>query len=426
MTNNYREIKPIKNFKSTVNIPGSKSISNRALILAALGKNKIILKNMLFSDDTIYMIEGLKKLGVKINLLENKTDLEIIPPKNLQFNSTEIYIGNAGTAMRFLASYISAGKGEVILTGNSRMKERPISDLVEALKALDVDVEYVEKIGYPPIKIISNGINKDFVEIDCSKSSQYLSSLLLSASYFKKSLTIKVKNQIVSKPYVDMTIQMIKDFGGNIKFSPLDKTYTIVPKEYNLKEYTIEGDMSSASYFLGAALIGSGEITLKNFFKNSLQGDREFLNILKQLGLIILEEKEKEITVKGIETYPGIEINLNDTPDIAQTLAIVSLFSTTPSKITDVENMRIKETDRITALNNEITKLGGNFTEFKDGFEIIPQEHYHGDFIETYDDHRMAMSFAIAGLRIPNIKILNPQCVNKTFPTFFQELEKLY
>lgn len=423
----YINIKPIEEgFKGIVTIPGSKSISNRALILGALSEKKVILKNMLFSDDTLYMIEGLKKLGAVIDISQDKKILTIEMKPQETLPTCELFIGNAGTAMRFLASYIATKKGEITLTGNKRMKERPIKDLVGALKNLGVTIKYLEKDGFPPIKIISKGISKNFVEIDCSKSSQYLSSLLLSGSYFKHPLEIKIKDTLVSKPYVSMTLNMVKDFGGNITFDENKNSFFITPKKFTLDEYTIEGDMSSASYFLGAALIGNGTITIKNFFKNSLQGDKDFLNILIKMGLEVLDEKEKEITVRGKHSYTAVDVNLNNTPDVAQTLAVIGLFAKGNTTVKDVANMRIKETDRIAALNNEISKLGGLFLEEKDGFTIIPQDSYHGATIETYDDHRMAMSLALAGLKIPGIKILNPECVSKTFPNFFEELNNIY
>lgn len=420
-------IKPIEEgFKGIITIPGSKSISNRALILGALSEKKVILKNMLFSDDTLYMIEGLKKLGAIIDISQDKKILTIEMKSQETLPTCELFIGNAGTAMRFLASYIATKKGEVTLTGNKRMKERPIKDLVGALENLGVTIKYLEKEGFPPIKIISKGVSKSFVEIDCSKSSQYLSSLLLSGSYFKYPLEIKIKDTLVSKPYISMTINMVKDFGGNITFDENKNSFFITPRKFALDEYTIEGDMSSASYFLGAALIGNGTITIKNFFKNSLQGDKDFLNILIKMGLEVLDEKEKEITVCGKHSYTAIDVNLNNTPDVAQTLAVIGLFAKGNTIVRDVANMRIKETDRIAALNNEISKLGGLFLEEKDGFTIIPQDSYHGATIETYDDHRMAMSLALAGLKIPGIKILNPECVSKTFPNFFEELNNIY
>lgn len=408
----------------SVEIPGSKSISNRALILAALSKGKVTLKNFLFSDDTLFMIEALKKLGNEIEIDRTKKTVTVDGNKKREFGAHELYVGNAGTAMRFLGCYIASGRGEITLTGNKRMQERPIKDLVNTLKDLGVEIEYLAKVGYPPIKIHAHGITETKITLDCTKSSQYLSSFLLSAPAFGHEIDIEILGDTVSKPYIEMSLKMVKDVGGNI--IERENGYRILPSHYDFDSYTVEGDMSSASYFLAMALIGDMKVRIDNFFKRSLQGDKEMLNILKNLGLKVLEEGEYHILVEGVSTYPGFNLNLNDTPDIAQTLAAVALFASSPSEIRDVENMRIKETDRIHALNREITKLGGEFIEYPDGFKIVPKadREYMGCEIETYDDHRMAMSMALTSIRIPGVVILHPECVSKTFPDFFVQFKK--
>lgn len=223
-----------------------------------------------------------------------------------------------------------------------------------------------------------------------------------------------------------MTLAMMKDFGANFTYNK--NLVHIFPQEYSIDEYLIEGDMSSASYFLAMALIANSTVTLNNFFKNSIQGDSKFLDILKNLGLNILAFDDTSITIKGVPTYEGVELSMNDIPDVAQTLAVIALFATSSTRVWDVENMRIKETDRISALKNEIQKINGYFTEFSDGFSIVPRplKDYCGNVLETYDDHRMAMSLTLIGLKVPNIKILNPECVSKTFPNFFKEFNKIY
>lgn len=423
---NYFQPKPISNFNVTIDIPGSKSITNRALILSALSGKTVTLKNILLSDDTRYMIEALKVLGNKIELNEVDKTLKITGNKNPQYKDIELYIGNAGTAMRFLSSYLATGKGVATLYGNARMNERPIKDLVDSLTQLGVKVEYLNNFGYPPIKIISSGIHATSVNIDGSKSSQYISSILMAAPNFKNPIKIFFTGKVVSKPYIDMTLKMMKDFGADIV--SYNDTIKVNPSEYNLKEYLIEGDMSSASYFLAMALIANSTVTLRNFFKKSIQGDSRFLDVLKEMGLNIIAFQDYSITVAGIPDYKGVQLSMNDIPDVAQTLAAVALFATTPTKVWDVENMRIKETDRISALKNEILKINGDFIEFKDGFIINPKplKDYRGDFLETYDDHRMAMSLSLIGLKVPGIKILDPNCVSKTFPNFFEEFNKIY
>lgn len=423
---NYFQPNPITNFKATIDIPGSKSITNRALILSALSGKTIILKNILLSDDTKYMVDALRALNNTIEIDEINKTLKIIGNKNPKYDNLSLYIGNAGTAMRFLSSYLATGEGTATLYGNDRMNQRPIKDLVDSLVQLGINVEYLSNHGYPPIRITSKGVFASYVKIDGSKSSQYISSILMAAPNFKNPIKIELSGRVVSKPYVDMTLAMMNDFGINFNYD--NNLIHISPQEYNIDEYLIEGDMSSASYFLAMALISNSTITLNNFFKNSIQGDSKFLNILEKIGLKILNFNDTTITVKGVPTYKGIELSMNDIPDVAQTLAVVGLFATSPTKVWDVENMRIKETDRISALKNEILKIHGDFIEFTDGFLITPKplENYQGDFLKTYDDHRMAMSLSLIGLRVPGIKILDPNCVSKTFPNFFKEFSKIY
>lgn len=421
---NYFEPKPKSDFNVSIDIPGSKSITNRALILAAFSGKTITLKNILLSDDTIFMIEALKKLGNQIDIDNN--NLTITGNKNPIFENLEIYIGNAGTAMRFLASYIATGNGTATLYGNERMNSRPIKDLVDSLLQLGVKVRYLKSYGYPPIEIISSNIDCKTVYIDGSKSSQYISSILMAAPNFKSPISLKFSGRVVSKPYINMTLSMMKDFGAIFKVE--ENSITVYPSTYNIDEYIIEGDMSSASYFLAMALISNSTITLNNFFKNSIQGDSKFLDTLLSMGLEIVEFSDYSITVKGVKSYSGISINMNSMPDLAQTLAVVALFAKTPTKVWDVENMRIKESDRISVLKTELSKINASIIEYKDGFEIIPKSlnEYTSASFNTYDDHRVAMSLSLIGLKISGIKILNPECVSKTFPNFFEEFSKIY
>lgn len=420
-------VKPKENFSLEVTIPGSKSISNRALILAALSGKKCILRNFLLSDDTNYMIEGLKKLGNIIEFSENNNELTVIGNNKRVFDNVSVYTGNAGTMMRFLSSYIATGYGTVTLSGNPRMNERPIKDLVDSLEELGVKIQYLKNIGYPPISLSVNSNNfSSSIKVKGDKSSQYLSSLLMAAPYFKNGLKIELQSHLVSRPYIDMTLSMMSEFGVKVKEDKIENCFYVPCGKYKLDNYLIEGDMSSASYFLAMALITNSTLKINNYFKNSIQGDKKFLEIFLNLGGRILNETPYSITVAGIENYKGIEIDLNDSPDIAQTLAVVALFAKTPTTVTNVANMRIKETDRITALKNEILKLGGEFIEREDSFTIIPKNSYKGVLVETYDDHRMAMSFSLAGLKIPGVIIKECNCVSKTFPDYFKIFNKIY
>lgn len=419
-------VKPNYNFFAEVDIPGSKSITNRAFILAALSENPVILKNPLFSDDTLHMIECLIKLGNKIMISEDRRFIKIIGNKKRDFGKKTLYVGNAGTVMRFLLAYIATGTGEIILEGSSRMNLRPIQELVDSLRELGIKIEYLKNSGFPPIKIISTKTKKSVVKVSGANSSQYLSAILLSATYFNKDTEIITTNKIISKSYVDTTLNMIEDFGAQVEKT--ETGYFIKKGKYNnIKGYVIEGDMASASYFLAAALVSNSKIKLNNFFEDSIQGDSRILNILQDLGLQIIDRDNNSITVQGCDSYPGFSLDLNSTPDLVPTLATVALFANTPSELYNVANLRIKESDRLFAIRTEIKNINGSATEFKDGLKIIPKEakKYLGCSIETYNDYRIAMSFSLVGLRIPNIIITNCTCVNKSFPGFFKEFENL-
>lgn len=420
-------VKPNYNFFAEVDIPGSKSITSRALILASLSENPVILKNPLFSDDTLHMIECLIKLGNKIQISEDKRFIKITGNKKREFGKKTLYVGNAGTVMRFLLAYIATGTGEIVLEGSSRMNLRPIQELVDSLRDLGIKIEYLKVSGFSPLRIISTKTKKSVVKVSGTNSSQYLSAILLAATCYNHDTEIITTNKIISKSYVDTTINMIEDFGAYVEKT--DNGYFVKKGKYNnVKGYVIEGDMSSASYFLAAALITNSTIKLNNFFEDSIQGDSRILTILQDIGLEIIDRDDNSVTVKGCEIYPGFSLDLNSTPDLVPTLATVALFANTPSEIYNVANLRIKESDRLFSIRTEIKNINGSATEFKDGLKIIPKDpkSYTGCPIETYNDHRIAMSFSLAGLRIPDVVITNATCVNKTFPAFFKVFEKLY
>lgn len=411
-----------------VNIPGSKSIANRALILAVQAKGETVLKNMLFSDDTRYMIKALQTLGNELIVDEDKKEVIVRPNENKEWNSCELFVGNAGTAMRFLPTYIATGKGEVVLTGIERMKERPIRDLVDALRQLDVDIEYLEKEGYPPIKVNAKGLKGGVVKIKGDKSSQYITSILLSAPSSEEGITIDIQGDLVSIPYVEITRLMMKDFG--VDFVNKENKVLECPKgEYIGKEYIVEGDCSSASYFFAMGAITDSRVKLNNIKLDSIQGDIKFLDVLLDMGLKVVDKGANFVEVEGTGELNGIEVDMKHISDTAQTLSVVALFAKGKTEIKNVYNMRIKETDRIKACYNELTKLGAKVTELHDGLIIEPkevEEYNSGVVIDTYDDHRMAMSFALAGLKIDDVIIHDPGCVSKTFPNYFDEFEKIY
>lgn len=413
-------------FLAEVDIPGSKSVANRALVMAALAEGTTILKNMLFSDDTKYMMEAIRKLGNNVIIDENTKTVIIESNENRVFPDTELFVGNAGTAMRFLPTYISTGEGKVILTGIERMKQRPIKDLVDGLLELGVDVTYKEKEGYPPFEINAKGLSGGELYIKGDKSSQYLTSILLSAPYAKEDVTIKIEGKLVSIPYVDITLKMMKDFGVEVENRNYKEFFIKVGQKYKGQEYIVEGDCSSASYFFAIAAATNSEIKVNNISKNSMQGDIKLLDILHEMGTEITYE-DNFVIVKGTGKLKGISVDMHHMSDVAQTLAVTAIFAEGKTEIKNVYNMRLKETDRLKALNIELTKLGAKVIELEDGIIIEPNDNYKENVtIDTYDDHRMAMSFSIAGLKIPGTIIDDPDCVSKTFPNYFDEFEKLY
>jgi len=416
------EIKPISQVNAVVTVPSSKSYSNRVLLIAALADGQSQIDNCLSCDDTRYMIDALKSFGIKI--IEGKTQITIHgcsgqpqTPKN------NIFVGNAGTSMRFLCSFAALSPGEIYIDGNWRMQKRPLKYLIHGLSELGVEIKSVNNDGCPPVKIKGGNFQGGETVIGGEKSSQYFTSILLSAPYAKKDVTIKVKGELTSKPYIDLTLDLMKTFGAQVENRSYSSFFVKAGQGYKAKHYEVEGDASSASYFFAAAAITKGCVKIANLKPATLQGDIKFINVLKRMGCMIKKE-ENHIEVHG-GSLIGIDINMNEMPDLVPTLSVIALFARGETKITGVSNLRIKETDRIKALATELAQLGGSVEELDDGLVIVPGK-LHPAEIETYEDHRMAMSFAIAGLKIPGIKIKNPECVSKSFPGFFDELQTLY
>lgn len=393
-----------ENPKGEIFITGSKSESNRLLILNALFDNSIEIKNLSNSEDTELLQNALKNSGNKID------------------------IHHAGTAMRFLTAYLSTQVNrEVVLTGSERMKQRPIGILVEALKSLGAEISYLENGGFPPLKIKGKKLIKDFVELDANISSQYITALMLIAPKLENGLTIQLNGKITSLPYLMMTVQLLERIG--IKVERNENVFRIHPKnKIQNQEITVESDWSSASYFYAlAALSENPEIKINSYFQNSLQGDSALIEIYKNhFGINSEFIGNQIILIKNTDfQFKTIELNLNETPDIAQTIAVTCAGLKIKCKLTGLETLSIKETDRLTALKNELKKVGAIVAITKDSLEIndfekineIPQ-------IETYNDHRMAMSFAPLCL-LMDLEIKNPEVITKSYPDFWSDLEKL-
>lgn len=413
-------IKTKKYIDAVIEAPPSKSYTNRALLIAALADGRSVLKNALFSDDTLYMISALKKFGIKI---ETKGKDFVVHGKSgsLSKPKSKIFVGNAGTTMRFITTLASLSQGETLITGSARMQQRPIKDLINALEQIGVKTE--SNGGCPPVKIQGGTFNGGSLRLKGNVSSQYLSSLLMCAPYAKRAITISISGTLASKPYIDMTLSIMKDFGVNVKNSNYKKLVIGNKKKYISRVYKIEGDASNASYFFAAGAITKGKVMVKNINPSSKQGDIKFVEVLRRMGCG-LRKGRNFIEVRG-HSLRGIDADMNKMPDIVPTLAVTGLFAGSNTVIRNVPNLRFKETDRLRALAFELRKIGANVEELQDGLKIR-RKRLRKAVIETYNDHRIAMSFAVAGLAINGIRIKNPGCVNKSFPDFWKKFSELY
>ena len=423
-------LSPISAVEGTINLPGSKSLSNRALLLAALAKGTTKVANLLDSDDIRHMLNAFSSLGVKYQLSDDKTICEIEGlggSFNIQ-DGLSLFLGNAGTAMRPLTAALclkGQKTGEIILTGESRMKERPILHLVDALHQAGAEIRYLENEGYPPLAIRNSGIKGGKLKIDGSISSQFLTALLMSAPLAENDTEIEIIGELVSKPYIDITLSMMKDFGVHIENHDYQKFYVKCNQSYiSPGKYLVEGDASSASYFLAAGSI-KGKVKVTGIGKNSIQGDRLFADVLEKMGAKITWG-EDFIQAEHDELH-GIDMDMNHIPDAAMTIATTALFANSETVIRNIYNWRVKETDRLTAMATELRKIGAEVEEGEDFIRIQPlafNQFKHAD-IETYNDHRMAMCFSLIALSNTSVSILDPKCTSKTFPKFFYEFEKI-
>ena len=421
-------LKPIAKIDGEVNLPGSKSVSNRALLLAALANGTTKISNLLDSDDTRHMLNALQSLGVAYELSDDRTICTVTGKGGVlstsQAEPVELFLGNAGTAMRPLCAALCLGEGSFILTGEPRMEERPIGSLVNCLQQAGANIEYLKGEGYPPLKITATGLVGGKISIDGSISSQFLTAVLMAAPLAKQDTVITIDGELVSKPYIDITLHMMAQFGVQVKNNHYQSFEISGAQQYQSPgSYLVEGDASSASYFLAAAAIKGGEVTVTGIGKNSIQGDIQFADVLEKMGAEI-EWGEDYIRARRGE-LTGIDMDMNHIPDAAMTIGTTALFASGKTAIRNIYNWRVKETDRLFAMATELRKVGAEVVEGEDFIVITPPTNIKHAAIDTYNDHRMAMCFSLLALSPASVTINDPGCTAKTFPDYFDKLQQI-
>jgi len=409
---------------ATIRVPGSKSITNRALLLAAMAEGTSIIESALLSDDTRAMRAALRALGIRVEVDEVRRAITVhgcggaIPSVG-----ADLQIGGAGTAMRFLAAFLTLARGRFRIDGNPRMRQRPIGALLDALRQLKIRVQSEKGNGCPPVVLdtTSSSVAGGDVEVDASLSSQFVSALLMPAPLWPDGLKLAPRGQ-TAWPFIEMTLKLMAHWGAR---SSLNGTQIIVPggQRYRAMKFSVEPDATSASYFAAAATVAGGRVTIRGITRASVQGDLGFLEILERMGAHI-RWNAADVAVVGTGRLDGVDVDMNAMPDVVPTLAAIAPFASSPTWVRGVGFIRHHESDRIHALATELARLGARARELDDGLEIAPSA-VHPATIETYDDHRIAMAFSITGLKLAGVRIKNPGCVAKTYPEFFEDLAKL-
>jgi 3-phosphoshikimate 1-carboxyvinyltransferase len=422
-------IRPRGPLDAVVRVPGSKSITNRAVLCAALARGESVLDGALESDDTQAMREALRSLGVAIALdADDATRWRVSGlDGRLRAPAAPLDARASGTTARFLTAAVTLADGPVVIDGAPRMRERPIDDLVQALRALGAPIEILGRGGCPPLRVAGGGLRGGRATIDARRSSsQFVSAVLLAAPYAREDVLLEpVDGIVISRPYVDLTLDVMRAFGADCAWTTGGRALRVAAgRRYAGRRYEIEPDASAAAYPFAAAAIAGGRVRVEGVPPGSLQSDFRLVDVLERMGCGV-ERGPRHITVTGpADRLHGVDVDMNDLPDAALALAVVALFADGPTRIRNVPNLRIKETDRLAALERELRKLGARAETGPDWLTIEPGP-LHGAEIETYDDHRMAMSFALAGLRVPGVVIRDPGCVAKTWPDYFEALGRL-
>jgi len=418
------ELKAARGARGTVRLPGSKSISNRVLLLASLAEGETGVTGLLDAEDTRVMREALARLGVTLTEQAGGVKVRGVGGP-FRTKKADLFLGNAGTALRPLTAALSLSAGEYFVSGVARMHERPIGDLVQALRSIGARIDYREKEGYPPLLIHPAKINVGrAVKVRGDVSSQFLTALLMALPLAGKPAIIEVQGDLISKPYVEITLNVMQRFGIRVERSGWSRF--VVPSANYLSpgEIFVEGDASSASYFLAAGALGRGPVRVEGVGRGSIQGDVRFAEVLQAMGAdVTIGDGWIECAGKG--KLRAIDMDLNHIPDAAMTAAVLALFADGPSTLRNIASWRVKETDRLAAMASELHKLGATVEEGSDHLRITPASVRPNVAIDTYDDHRIAMSFALVSIAGVPVKIKDPQCVSKTFPQYFRELETI-
>jgi 3-phosphoshikimate 1-carboxyvinyltransferase len=426
------DLEPVMHVEGAVRLPGSKSISNRTLLLAALAEGATTIHDLLASDDTLVMLGALRSLGIHWEQLDEHTHVVQGAGGVLPAHEADLFMGNAGTAIRPLTAALAVIGGDYTLHGVARMHERPIGDLVDALNEVGAQIEYTGEQGFPPLRIRRGHIHANRMSVRGNVSSQFLTALLMAAPLMAKDhpVSIDVVGELISKPYIEITLNLMRRFGVTVEQDGW-QSFTVQPgQRYNSPgSIHVEGDASSASYFLAAGAIAGGPVRVEGVGRDSIQGDVRFADALEQMGATVTRgDNWIEATSNGV--LKAIDADFNHIPDAAMTIAVAALYADGPSTLRNIASWRVKETDRLAAMATELRKVGAIVEEGADYIRITPPAELQPATIDTYDDHRMAMCFSLASLdgkarRGNAMRINDPKCVAKTFPDYFEAFAKI-
>jgi 3-phosphoshikimate 1-carboxyvinyltransferase len=415
-------IKPVAQVQARFRLPGSKSVTHRALLMAALAPGESRVVNPLRAEDTVLTARALEQLGVGIRWEDHA--VRVTPPAvRWSEPRAPIHLGNSGTSLRLLVALLAAGRGRFVVDGTARLRERPIGPVLQALAGQGVSHRYLSGEGCPPVEITARGLQGGEIWIDASQSSQFLSALLIAAPCAAHDVTVGWKEAVAWLPYVHLTLAMMEQFGIQWRWAAPHQVLVPAPQRYQARSYTVEGDCSSASYWWAAAALTGGEVFTAPTSPDALQGDCRFLEILQRMGCAVRWE-EDGVRVLGPERLQPVDVDMNAMPDMVPTLAIIAAFAAGQTRISNVAHLRIKESDRLQVVAMELAKLGVEVQELADAL-VIRGTPRHGAAIDAHDDHRIAMAFALVGLRLPGVEIHGAEAVAKSFPGFWEEFRQL-